>query len=209
MLPGAFSAGFGPGTGPTSCGSARLAQRCTANSTSSWTISPAFCRSTVTHPTRVVHCRESAGTDFRRLVLAFRWHAWYSAIHAWYSPNHIFRHNATSSFSSVRAYAFSGVPPSPFAAPECLTTQHQFVVINLSGDDNSTIRFAAATSYSSWTMYGTSNLFYKPVLTDIHSSAYATPHARKYFRSGDFSTASCPQSHSDPVTSRRVRRRRF
>ena len=41
-------------------------------------------------------------------------------------------------------------PPSSFAAPECLAAQHQLVVINLSGDDNSTVHFAATSSYSSW-----------------------------------------------------------
>ena len=61
-------------------------------------------------------------------------------------------YNATSSSPNVRAYAFSGAPPSKHAEPACVSAVRQLVLINL--DSNRTVHTAAilsvGESYSAW-----------------------------------------------------------
>lgn len=65
-------------------------------------------------------------------------------------------YNATSSSPSVRAYAFSGPPPSTFAAAECVSAHRQLLLINVDPGANATTMFAA-TGYSAWTLSPTTN----------------------------------------------------
>ena len=58
-------------------------------------------------------------------------------------------YNVTSSSSTVRAYAFSGKPPSLFAAVECVAASQQLLLINLAPRTNTTVKFTAA-AYTSW-----------------------------------------------------------
>ena len=73
-------------------------------------------------------------------------------------------HNATVSSPAVRAYAFSGAPPSPFAEPACAAAgdaaMKQLLLINLSPDENATVTFGgvvaagggASASFSAWVL---------------------------------------------------------
>lgn len=63
-------------------------------------------------------------------------------------------HNATSSDRMVRAYAFSGAPPSGFAAPQCGGGGAQLVLINL---NSAPVRAAlagggAGAGYAAWSL---------------------------------------------------------
>jgi hypothetical protein len=61
--------------------------------------------------------------------------------------------NATSSSQIVRAYAYAGIAPSPFAAKECIAADSwQLLLINLSPTDNATTTFQAAHAYSAWSL---------------------------------------------------------
>ena len=63
-------------------------------------------------------------------------------------------YNLTSSSASVRAYMFSGAPPSTFAANECTSSEAQLLLINLSEDANATVALPklSARSYYTWTL---------------------------------------------------------
>ena len=65
-------------------------------------------------------------------------------------------YNATSSSPTVRVYAFAGAPPSPFAEPNCASAARQFLLINLSPTDNTSVSFEAG-QFSSWTLSPTTN----------------------------------------------------
>lgn len=61
--------------------------------------------------------------------------------------------NATSSSPLLRAYAYAGVPPSQFAAPEC-ASQLQLVLLNLN-NGTSTVSLPsseAGTGFAAWTL---------------------------------------------------------
>lgn len=73
--------------------------------------------------------------------------------------------NVTSSAGNLRAYAFSGVPASPFRAPECASSPLQLLLINLddltnlsvalptvSTDDTTPPMGAAAMPLAAWTL---------------------------------------------------------
>jgi hypothetical protein len=63
-------------------------------------------------------------------------------------------HNATASSRDVRAYAFSGAPPSPFAEPACSGAPLQLLLINLRNATAAVALPPAAgvTSYSLWAL---------------------------------------------------------
>lgn len=59
--------------------------------------------------------------------------------------------NATSSDQNIRAYAFNGAPPSPFAAAECRMAPLQLLLINLS-DKEVRANVNVGRNYSVWTL---------------------------------------------------------
>lgn len=67
-------------------------------------------------------------------------------------------YNASSGSVSVRAYAFAGTPPSPFAAAECASSPLQLVLINLDNTTSATVTLppaplgATASQYAAWTL---------------------------------------------------------
>jgi hypothetical protein len=64
--------------------------------------------------------------------------------------------NASSSSPSVRAYAFSGPPPSPFSAPECASAALQLLLINLSNSSSVQALLpqlpGSGSSYAAWAL---------------------------------------------------------
>jgi heparanase 1 len=66
-------------------------------------------------------------------------------------------YNATSTDSNVRAYAFSGPPPSSHAAPECKTSQQQLLLINLSPHALATVKFKNQFAYTRWSLSPVAN----------------------------------------------------
>ena len=61
-------------------------------------------------------------------------------------------HNATSSDASVRAYAYSGLPPSRFAAPQCAQAQ-QLLLLNLAAEAaDVSLPEGVAGDFAAWTL---------------------------------------------------------
>merc|ERR1712014_493017 len=60
--------------------------------------------------------------------------------------------NATSSSSEVRAYAFSGPPPSPFSAAECRDASMQFLLIHLDDTKTTHVSFpeSSGSNFAAW-----------------------------------------------------------
>lgn len=74
--------------------------------------------------------------------------------------------NVSSSAPTVRAYAFSGPPPSPFAAPNC--TGSQYLLINLAGDAPETATLPPSppgSLFSAWTLGAGAEGVFGPLAT--------------------------------------------
>ena len=62
--------------------------------------------------------------------------------------------NVTSNSSTIRAYGYKGLPPSPFAATQCATSSLQLLLINLdnSTSDTSVVLPPVGAQYAAWTL---------------------------------------------------------
>lgn len=61
--------------------------------------------------------------------------------------------NATSSSALLRAYAYTGAPPSPFAAAECVAAGTQLLLLNLANTTATDVTLpaaAAGATYAAW-----------------------------------------------------------
>jgi hypothetical protein len=76
--------------------------------------------------------------------------------------------NVSSSSPTVRAYAFTGPPPSTFAAPNCTDSGSQYLLINLAGDAPSTATLSPSppgSLFSSWTLGAGAQGVFGPLAT--------------------------------------------
>ena len=122
--------------------------------------------------------------------------------------------NATSTSAAVRAYAFAGSAPSPYAAKECTATggafgagagrvgsgSKQLLLVNLSPEDTSTVKLASCSSgYHAWVLA-------PPPSNATDSPTSSSPPASAASSSASFvsnaSSASSSSSKVDPFSKR-------
>ena len=65
--------------------------------------------------------------------------------------------NASSSNEAIRAYSFSGAPPSSYAARGCVAAKRQLLLLNVNPDEAAPVDFEAQKSYTMWTLSPTLN----------------------------------------------------